>query len=149
MHTNWLRPCLSGNGSPDCFAGALHLIHLFLYGLQITRKDVSDWKPSFWNLCMVATPTLISQANCGSWDLLLQCDRFLVGREGFEPPKATANRFTVCPFWPLTYLPILKNNLQEPADKVSKCTNFLPLFRYILLWEQTYFITKNMNFKLK
>ena len=39
----------------------------------------------------------------------------LVGREGFEPPKAYASRFTVCPSWPLWYLPIkifLKNGMQ-------------------------------------
>ncbi len=29
-----------------------------------------------------------------------------VGREGFEPPKACASRFTVCPSWPLWYLPM-------------------------------------------
>ena len=29
----------------------------------------------------------------------------LVGRGGFEPPKAYASRFTVCPLWPLGYLP--------------------------------------------
>ena len=28
-----------------------------------------------------------------------------VGRDGFEPPKACASRFTVCPIWPLWYLP--------------------------------------------
>ena len=28
-----------------------------------------------------------------------------VGRGGFEPPKAYASRFTVCPSWPLWYLP--------------------------------------------
>ena len=26
---------------------------------------------------------------------------FLVGSDGFEPPKAYASRFTVCPIWPL------------------------------------------------
>ena len=31
-----------------------------------------------------------------------------MGREGFEPPKAEANRFTVCPLWPLGYLPLLR-----------------------------------------
>ena len=30
---------------------------------------------------------------------------FLVGKDGFEPPKAYASRFTVCPIWPLWYLP--------------------------------------------
>src|SRR6266536_3809677 len=29
----------------------------------------------------------------------------MVGRGGFEPPKASASRFTVCPLWPLGYLP--------------------------------------------
>src|SRR2546426_2317155 len=29
----------------------------------------------------------------------------VVGRGGFEPPKASASRFTVCPLWPLGYLP--------------------------------------------
>ena len=29
-----------------------------------------------------------------------------VGREGFEPSKVKTNRFTVCPRWPLEYLPL-------------------------------------------
>src|SRR5207245_8094257 len=29
----------------------------------------------------------------------------MVGRGGFAPPKAFASRFTVCPLWPLGYLP--------------------------------------------
>ena len=28
-----------------------------------------------------------------------------MGEEGFEPPKAYASRFTVCPLWPLGYSP--------------------------------------------
>ncbi len=40
---------------------------------------------------------------------------YTVGRAGFEPAKVKTNRFTVCPRWPLEYLPnsffntILKN----------------------------------------
>ena len=37
---------------------------------------------------------------------------YCVGRAGFEPAKVKTNRFTVCPRWPLEYLPklsILKN----------------------------------------
>ena len=30
-----------------------------------------------------------------------------VGRAGFEPAKVKTNRFTVCPRWPLEYLPNL------------------------------------------
>ncbi len=29
-----------------------------------------------------------------------------VGRAGFEPTKSSDNRFTVCPSWPLWYLPV-------------------------------------------
>ena len=32
-----------------------------------------------------------------------------VGREGFEPPKAYAGRFTVCSLWPLGHLPLNHN----------------------------------------
>ena len=31
----------------------------------------------------------------------------MVGRHGFEPWKSKLNRFTVCPLWPLGYLPVL------------------------------------------
>jgi hypothetical protein len=34
------------------------------------------------------------------------CGRRVVARGGFEPPKAFASRFTVCPLWPLGYLAI-------------------------------------------
>src|SRR5215510_14446382 len=37
----------------------------------------------------------------------------VVGRGGFEPPKAYASRFTVCPLWPLGYLP-------EPTGMMSR-----------------------------
>ena len=33
---------------------------------------------------------------------------FLVGGDGFEPPKSKDNRFTVCPIWPLWKPPIKK-----------------------------------------
>src|SRR6266545_4499390 len=36
--------------------------------------------------------------------------REMVGRGGFEPPKASASRFTVCPLWPLGYLPACSPN---------------------------------------
>ena len=37
--------------------------------------------------------------------LPLNYTRVTVGREGFEPPKAYAGRFTVCSLWPLGHLP--------------------------------------------
>ena len=36
-----------------------------------------------------------------------------VGRGGFEPPKAYANRFTVCPIWPLWNLPNIFSKLSK------------------------------------
>ena len=46
-----------------------------------------------------------------------------VGRGGFEPPKAYANRFTVCPIWPLWNLPIRTSQWRDsnprPADYKS------------------------------
>ena len=31
---------------------------------------------------------------------------FVVGKDGFEPPKSKDSRFTVCPIWPLWNLPL-------------------------------------------
>ena len=33
-------------------------------------------------------------------------EKIFVGRAGFEPAKVKTNRFTVCPRWPLEYLPL-------------------------------------------
>ena len=48
--------------------------------------------------------------------------RVMVEGGGFEPPKASANRFTVCPVWPLRYPsdPIL-----ELADGLEPSTSYL------------------------
>src|SRR5262249_40355780 len=37
----------------------------------------------------------------------------MVGRGGFEPPKAFASRFTVCPLWPVGYLPACSPRLNS------------------------------------
>ena len=46
-----------------------------------------------------------------------------VGRAGFEPAKVKTNRFTVCPRWPLEYLPKKKSRWRDsnprPADYKS------------------------------
>ena len=51
-----------------------------------------------------------------------------VGEDGFEPPKAYASRFTVCPIWPLWYSPgqsfdflsLLSDSNQRPRDYKSR-----------------------------
>src|SRR6266851_3409801 len=45
----------------------------------------------------------------------------VVGRGGLEPPKAFASRFTVCPLWPLGYLPENRGMRSKTlADLVEK-----------------------------
>jgi hypothetical protein len=60
--------------------------------------------------------------------------RVVVGREGFEPPKSEDNRFTVCPLWPLGYLPgvegfIRKRGAMEAAV-MGKVVFLAPVFVY-------------------
>ncbi len=40
-----------------------------------------------------------------------------VGRAGFEPTKSYDSRFTVCPSWPLWYLP--KHNKQRTNEPME------------------------------
>src|SRR5213593_3002098 len=49
----------------------------------------------------------------------------LVGRGGFEPPKASASRFTVCPLWPLGYLPACSPN-RNPLVLLALAGGFEP-----------------------
>ncbi len=52
----------------------------------------------------------------------------LVERGGFEPPKAIASRFTVCPVWPLRYLsaisPTSKQKREIPIPPHGASRNF-------------------------
>ena len=40
----------------------------------------------------------------------------MVERGGFEPPKAIASRFTVCPVWPLRYLSAIGPTSKQKRD---------------------------------
>jgi hypothetical protein len=44
----------------------------------------------------------------------------VVGRGGFEPPKAYASRFTVCPLWPLGYLPDTAGMRWNPSTTLER-----------------------------
>ena len=57
-----------------------------------------------------------------SYSRLIQFNTF-VGRAGFEPAKVWTNRFTVCPRWPLEYLP---NNF-EPMEGFEPPTSWLQI----------------------
>ena len=43
----------------------------------------------------------------------------MVGREGFEPSKAYADRFTVCSLWPLGNLPTQTDGLRSPRVPIA------------------------------
>ena len=56
---------------------------------------------------------------------------FIVGADGFEPPKVKTSRFTVCPIWPLwntpntyfkvhSFLSLLSDSNQRPRDYKSR-----------------------------
>src|SRR5437773_12148836 len=49
----------------------------------------------------------------------------MVGRGGFEPPKTGASRFTVCPLWPLGYLPALAAD-PNPLKTLALAGGFEP-----------------------
>jgi len=51
-----------------------------------------------------------------------------VGRAGFEPAKVYTNRFTVCPRWPLEYLPDFIKTLPQRTrtEKISRKKSMSP-----------------------
>jgi hypothetical protein len=66
------------------------------------------------------------ETNFGFFALVLVHLFLIMGREGFEPPKAYATWFTATPIWPLWNLP--KDNLKLKAQnlkvKTVECLNF-------------------------
>ena len=80
----------------------------------------SNPRPSAW------------KANALSTELLPQKPKDLsslknVGKDGFEPPKSKDSRFTVCPIWPLWYLPnLLSKNNSFSASFLEPLVGFEP-----------------------
>ena len=80
----------------------------------------SNPRPSAW------------KANALSTELLPQKTKDLsslknVGKDGFEPPKSKDSRFTVCPIWPLWYLPnLLSKNNSFSASFLEPLVGFEP-----------------------
>src|SRR4026209_3019971 len=64
-------------------------------GLEPATPSLEGWRSSAELVPPVLPMRSISRVE---W-------RQVVWRGGFEPPKAFASRFTVCPLWPLGYLP--------------------------------------------
>src|SRR5213594_2454792 len=61
-----------------------------------------------------ATPSLEGWRSTAELFPRMSVSLAVVGRGGFEPPKAFASRFTVCPLWPLGYLPGLGMSMRTP-----------------------------------
>ena len=76
---------------------AIHLIKVYCKTLSGRRG--SNSRPSAWKADALSTE-LLPQIN-----LCFVSPPLFVGRDGFEPPKVKTSRFTVCPIWPLWYLP--------------------------------------------
>ena len=74
-----------------------------MYSNQLNYRNIS----SFALLCVpiiqrAENETRTRDPNLGKVVLYqLSYFRIFVGSDGFEPPKAKASRFTVCPIWPL------------------------------------------------
>ena len=64
---------------------------------------------------------------------------FSVGRGGFEPPKSKDNRFTVCPSWPLWYLPenhfVKEHSLKKRHVKTARFLWECKIIPFFLLFK--------------
>ena len=70
----------------------------------------SNPRPTAWKAVALPTELLPLLVNSNLISKMVTSFSFYlklcnVGRGGFEPPKSKDNRFTVCPSWPLWYLP--------------------------------------------
>ena len=76
---------------------------LMLYQLSYFRKNFFEILRHCQAALGIIKASFASALICTTIPQFL---RRLVGKDGFEPPKAYASRFTVCPIWPLWYLPL-------------------------------------------
>ena len=66
---------------------------------------------------------------------------FLVGADGFEPPKSKDSRFTVCPIWPLWKTPIFKTGCKGTTffsfPQIFSGKFSIIVVLYLGLWDKT------------
>ena len=76
---------------------------------SVSGRRGSNSRPSAWKADALSTELLPQKQTASKHRLRHRRSQLQsalsVGRDGFEPPKAYASRFTVCPIWPLWYLP--------------------------------------------
>ncbi len=79
------------NPRPLPYQGSALPLSYIGIGIKKSGRRGSNSRPSAW------------KADALSTELLPQS---FVGADGFEPPKVSTSRFTVCPIWPLWNTPI-------------------------------------------
>src|SRR5690554_1151138 len=95
--------------------------HIFTFKEHLSGRPGSNRRHSAWKADALPTELLPhfilnsillrnSKIDISKFSRTILClSKNLVGRAGFEPAKVKTNRFTVCPRWPLEYLPDLNN----------------------------------------
>ena len=84
-----------------CFMNLCYLSHytIFIVSMGIQKMEIQ---------------TGLKRCNKKDIPSFSESMSFLVGEGGFEPPKSSDNRFTVCPHWPLGNSPIPFGSSREP-----------------------------------
>ena len=73
--------------------------------LQLGRLSLYQLSYSRISYCVRSAGVFALPANLSNNIVFTTSAHLSVGRVGFEPTKPRSNRFTVCPIWPLWYLP--------------------------------------------
>ena len=74
-------------------------------GDEVRTRDLQLGRLSLYQLSYSRNLAKLNLINSIAAEFKILHNLCTVGRGGFEPPKSKDNRFTVCPSWPLWYLP--------------------------------------------
>ena len=85
----------------------LHRLKIFRAGDRVRTGDIQLGRLTLYQLSY-------------SRNTILILSLINVGRAGFEPAKLKNNRFTVCPRWPLEYLPYYKDRSPQKGEKFKE-----------------------------
>ena len=105
-------------------------MQLSSYCIKESGRRGSNPRPTAWKAVALPAELLprltIIKAEARLFMLSFKIDVLCkVGRGGFEPPKSKDNRFTVCPSWPLWYLPAFQFLKELPLLLKAKSCLFL------------------------
>ena len=99
-------------------------------GFEPATFSLEGWRSTNWATLAFRTELqrkTVLVIRCKDKNFSLLFYKIWVGRAGFEPAKLKNNRFTVCPRWPLEYLPFSMIVFTKLACEFSYCNlnNFL------------------------